>query len=740
MILYLLSVGFVSILAQVVVLRELNVAFFGVELIYILAIAGWLLSTAIGALVGSRARPATRSGVGRLFVAFSLLMPADVVFIRSLRAVSGGIPGTFLPFGVQLLGLAVVLAPMGVVLGLLFRRAATLYISDADPLTLGPTNGRAAHKPTRTLAGAYAIESAGGLLGGLVSTVFLALGLQNFAIAVFCSAAALVAVLATGAAASARDRTRQIAFAVLVLVIVLAAVSSRVDRSLTRINHPTLVASRDSPYGRITLTRQGGQFVVYENDAIAFETQSVAAEELVHVAAVNAPSLARILVLGGGIEGAAAEAGKYGAVRVDVVELNPVLVSLAKEHLPPAGWAMLTEGSMTLFTTDPRRFVKNTGARYDLILIGAPDPASGQANRFFTREFFEECERILSPGGVIALRLRSSENVWTPFLAHRNSSIVKALMEVFADVVVLPGVTNVVIGSGAPLSRDGALLGARLRDRGVATRLVTPEYIEYLYTNDRFGEIARRISDTRIASNTDARPVCYKYSSMMWLSKFFPGIITADVGSSDDPSGRGAVFFVVCAAGAAAAAVISRRRAGFQRVFLAGYAGFAGMVLETAMILHYQVRSGVLYQNLGILLTAFMAGLTLGAAAIPRVTRSRPEKLLSSKRICGTCLLGGFLVLALAFVGLLRAGYPTGLLAVSALLFFCGFLVAGVFAYASLLGLGGQKAMVGPLYAADLIGGCTGCVLGSLFLIPFLGMEQAAGLTLLVTLVALLAV
>ncbi len=45
----LLAVGLISILAQVVLLRELSVAFYGIELIYILAIGVWMLCTAAGA-------------------------------------------------------------------------------------------------------------------------------------------------------------------------------------------------------------------------------------------------------------------------------------------------------------------------------------------------------------------------------------------------------------------------------------------------------------------------------------------------------------------------------------------------------------------------------------------------------------------------------------------------------------------------------------------------------------------
>jgi predicted membrane-bound spermidine synthase len=70
----------------------------------------------------------------------------------------------------------------------------------------------------------------------------------------------------------------------------------------------------------------------------------------------------------------------------------------------------------------------------------------------------------------------------------------------------------------------------------------------------------------------------------------------------------------------------------------------------------------------------------------------------------------------------------------------CGFLVAAVFAYSTLIGSGEQRGMIGPLYAADLLGGCAGSLLCCMFLIPFLGMEQTTGVAFLVSLVALLAV
>jgi hypothetical protein len=65
----------------------------------------------------------------------------------------------------------------------------------------------------------------------------------------------------------------------------------------------------------------------------------------------------------------------------------------------------------------------------------------------------------------------------------------------------------------------------------------------------------------------------------------------------------------------------------------------------------------------------------------------------------------------------------TGLTQTSVLLAAAGFCVAGIFAHTSLYDIQDQQSIISPLYSADLIGGCLGSLLGSLFLIPILGLD-----------------
>jgi hypothetical protein len=109
-------------------------------------------------------------------------------------------------------------------------------------------------------------------------------------------------------------------------------------------------------------------------------------------------------------------------------------------------------------------------------------------------------------------------------------------------------------------------------------------------------------------------------------------------------------------------------------------------------------------------------------------------------RLYGISLLIGFCFLC-TFMGMkVMMSISAGLVQISCLLAITGFLVAGIFAYASLYGIQDQKIIISPLYSADLIGGCLGSLIGSLILIPVLGMDATTKGMLLLSFFSLLLV
>jgi spermidine synthase len=713
MILHLLLIGFVSILGQAVLLRELSVAFYGVDLIYALALGVWLIWTAFGAMIGRSVESPSMAGIERLFLCLAIILPADVVFIRAIRLVFSDVPGAYLPFLEQMTAMSAALLPAGLLSGMIFQWAARAFLAKG-----------------KTLAVAYALESLGGLAGGMSATLFLRFGARNFTIAVICALLTIV-ILALPRRGGSRG-FMAIGVPAAAAIVILLWRSAPLDRIMTSWTHPGLQDSRDTPYGRITLTNREGQIAVYENDALSFETEGTEAEEFAQMAALNHPRPDQVLILGGGLGGTVGEILKHSPRHVDYVELNRDLWNMLMTHLPPRLREPMLADSLQVHFSDPRNFLGRS-TNYDLMLIGMPEPDSGQTNRYYTAEFFRLCAGRLRKDGILAFRLKASENRWTPQQAARARSIYSSLEASLPEIRVLPGDAATFIASREPLPEDPDVLVARLEARHIKTRLLSPPYIRYAYRRDRLAQIAGLLNAADASPNTDTRPVCYPYTIMIWLSKFYPGLATEAFASL--PSWirwRNPLLWAALPA-LLMLFLFSRRRPHLRSALLAGIAGWIGMLLETVLVLHYQVRNALLFQDIGTLLMSFMAGLALGALVSDRWI---PCNRGRTPHGFGHVLVIGMILLCLMTGAGIRYASLGGWAGTAGLLLATGFLVAAVFTYASVMGVGDQRRVVAPLYAADLIGGSLGSVAASLVLIPLAGMTATTAIAAVFALMA----
>lgn len=736
MILFL--VGAVSLLAQVVLLRELNVAFYGVELVYLVALAAWLAGTAAGAAL-LPGRAASRPGAApALLAAAAFVLPLEVALVRGSRLLLGGVPGAYLPLEHQVLVLLLATVPLACLFGLAFRWAAGHHVS---------TGGR--------LARAYAVECAGAAVAGLACTVAFRAGAPTFTVA------AATSVIALSALAVHAGRRRRLVVACLVVAGVLGLFrADRFDRHMTRWTHPWLVETLDTPYSRVSITRNGLQVSVFENDVLTYESETADNEALPHLTTLQHPAPARILLLGGSAEQIDRELAKHHPVTFHQVEIDGPMVEATRRALgQPAG----LDG---LRLADPREFLRAgrqegeaaAAEAYDVIVVAMPDPVSGLTGRFYTREFFAECRARLAPDGVIGFRLQIPETYVTPVARLRAASVARAVRTVFPYVEFLPAPTTVVVASAAPLP-GAEVLVHRLGERAIATRLVSAAYIHYLYTNDRRQALAETLPSARVPVHRDAQPVSYLYASVGWLSKFVPSLIGADAAALARPSEWPARWRwgpLVLVVGLLAA---SRARPWRRRATVAWAAGLAGMALETVVLLDFQAKRGALFEDLGGLMTAFMVGSALGAwrlapawgaggagegarrepGALDKAggAHSEAEWLPRRMRLRLAALLLALTGCGLVCTWLVRSGAVVGLAGSALFLAATGGAVAGVFACASAAVPPGDDRAMGRLYAADVLGGCLGSLAASLVLVPLVGLEVTAALAAGVALLGL---
>ena len=710
---YLFATGFISILGQVVVLRELNVAFFGIELIYILSLGFWLIGTGIGAAAGGRVLPGEKRII-TLFIITALVLLADIVFIRGVRNIFNSVPGAFLPFIYQIIGMIIPLLPLSFLTGLLFQYPAKLLIN----------NGK-------TLAIAYSIESAGGVAGGLASTLFLHFGVQNYLTALICGTCSIL--VAVFYLIKSNTKFRKISsFALIIFFILLIFFNSKIDNWLASWNHPSQIVSKDTPYGRVTITESENQICLFENDALSYESESIAAEEFVQLSTLQSEKLDSVLVLGGGSDGIITELLKLKPKKIDYIEINEGLLAVVKKYFPGQDIKSLNNPSVNIIYQDPRQYLLNA-KKYDFILVGMPEPMSAQNNRFYTKEFFEQCSGNLNTGGILAFKIASAENIWTKQLIERNKSIYAALKKDFDHVIVLPGVTNIFIASRTQLVTDTQILCSRFIGINVVTRLISPQYINYLYKNDRFTSVRKLLEQNPGAANSDFRPVSFGYTISIWLSKFFPGFTNSTPGFLKiSRFERSPVFwsFVIIAF---VLFILARKRDVIGKIVLVFSAGLAGMVIETILILNYQNGNGILFQNIGILLMSFMMGLTAGSLLVDKYF-ARTKHQSKINWIYGTLILIGFAVICIVIYILITFNLLASLFVTSLTLLFIGIFVSAIFAFVSLYNTKDKQAAVSQLYSADLAGGSIGSILASIILIPVYGLPLSIILIVVVIL------
>ena len=365
-----------------------------------------------------------------------------------------------------------------------------------------------------------------------------------------------------------------------------------------------VLSCANSPYGRLVVTESDGQFDFIENGVPLTSTRDDQhVEETVHYAMAQRPDARKVLLVGGGISGTAKEILKYNVSRVDYVELDPLILEFGRKYLPES----LADNRIKIINTDGRLFVRQTGEKYDVVIVDVPEPSTAQLNRFYTVEFLAEVKRVLSPGGVVSFSLGHYENYVSPELARMLASASRSLKQSFQNVLVIPGGRVFFLASDGPLFGD---IASRIEQQGIKTKLMNRHYLDAMLTADRMTDMQRAIAQPA-ALNKDFNPVLYFYHLRHWMSQFNTGFGVLQV----------LLLVLLC--------VYLVRLRGTAFVLFAS--GFAGTTLEIVLLLAFQILCGSVYHQLGIIVTVFMTGLAIGAMITNRALNGRERASRASR-------------------------------------------------------------------------------------------------------------
>jgi spermidine synthase len=682
--------GFVASGFQIYLIREFSAYFYGNEMTYGLVLGSWLLWGGLGSFFASRRKIAPTRFYPVIYSVI-ILFPVCLAALRLLRFPLHLLPG-------EVTGLSLMLP---------FAMAITFLVN----FPLGMLFVLAVRGEAENVSRVYIGESLGAALGGLSVSLVIIPVLSNWR-----GAAMVGAVVAAAALALPEARRRLLASAVL-LVILSAFWLCDLPSQRLYWKPFTLLASRDTPYGKLQVIKAGDQVSLYSDGLPVYSSgDTAAAEESIHFAFLQAQKPRRALLMGGAA-GGLAEALKYPGVKVDDVELDPEIVRLSLVHLPEKDRAGLKDPRVRIYYQDGRTFLRSARDAYDLILLNLPEPANARINRFYTREFFALARKKLTADGVFSFRVPSSESYISPGRLRFLATLFRSLKPVFREVKVVPGETNIFLASDRVLTLDPETLSSAVERLGLANVFVRRELLATRLSGLRVLLLKDMLSGPASASaatNSDLAPVSYFYDSILWNAQFRSLEARLLTGLADVP--RGWLLGLPLAAALAFLALMALpgKRAAFDLVPLF-LLGFTTIVAEVLMLLWFQTIYGSVYSRLALLLGAFMAGLFLGALLSRRLRGARPGRpvLIQSGLIAWLVLL--FL--------LLKVRLPEPLFYMFLLVL--GFLAGDMFVTANRLYLV-EKRGFGLGYGLDLLGSFFGALAASSILIPLLGLPAIA--------------
>ncbi|MCB9594513.1 MAG: polyamine aminopropyltransferase [Sandaracinaceae bacterium] len=130
-------------------------------------------------------------------------------------------------------------------------------------------------------------------------------------------------------------------------------------------------------------------------------------EMIVHPALCSAPSIERVLVIGGGDGGTAREVLRHpGVKRCVMIEVDREVVEVCQRHLPTLGAGVWDDPRLDLRFGDGVAFVAETTERFDVVILDGSDPV-GPSRGLFGKRFYENVRRVLGDTGVFALQSES---------------------------------------------------------------------------------------------------------------------------------------------------------------------------------------------------------------------------------------------------------------------------------------------------------------------------------------------
>lgn len=486
--------GAVAIGAQIVWTRVLSLLFAGTTYAFSIMLAVFLSGLALGAWIASRAirrfDPRQTLGWAQFLAVLGLAWTAFniTVNVPFWPVITTWQANPLITFQVDALRALFCIFP------------ATVAWGASVPLAFAAASRLRSEDPGRTVAGVYAANTAGAIIGALAVSLWLvpAIGTQGTqrVLMAFAALSGLIVLaplaVRTGNWVSGTVMTCAGIIAIALIVGVhpmppeLIAYGRRIIQYVGTSQYLEVREGRNSSIAITQYSDGSLQFhvagkVEASNNPNDFRLQRM----LGHIPAlIGDPKTVLVVGFGAGVT-----AGTFtsypGITRITICEMEPLVPPTSTRYFSKENFNVLHDPRTEMVYDDGRHFILTTKDKYDLITSDPIHPfVKGSAN-LYTREYFEMVRDRLNPGGVVTQ--------WIP-LYESDVATVKSEIATFFKVFPHGAIfANLAGGQGYDVVAVGSMEPLNIDLDALQRRLETPAY----------AEVAQSLRDVQMASVTD---------------------------------------------------------------------------------------------------------------------------------------------------------------------------------------------------------------------------------------------
>ncbi len=715
----IILMGFISLVTQSLVIREILVRFQGNELTIGIILTNWLIFESIGAyLTGYFIK---KKNIIKIAIFLQLIIIAallwsyyfiskfKIIFDISFGQTIGLIPTLFIP--------TIALFFLCIPLGFQFSLSSKLIHKFLKN-----------KKSNYSISFTYFLEAIGWFLGGILFSFIFVYFLNDFHILLVILAISLINLLIY-LNISSRNILRDVIIITFTIFIILSLLhfDSNIIKNLNKFNSKyNLVEVDSSIYGKIHVNKYKNQVNIYQNGILTYSSDNILKnEESVHLSLLHNPKIKKVALIGGGLTNGINEILKYPNIKkIYYCEIDPKIIELCKKYY---NYPYYNSRKIEIINKDGRYFIKNIKKNsLDAVIINLPDPSTAQLNRYYSLDFFTEVKNVLKKKGLFSISLSSSESYISSSVKSFNASIVNSLKKVYTGLDIIPGNSVILIGykNYSPNINKKNLIN-NLKFLKKKNRYINEYYLKYRLDHQKL-EYFKSIIDNNKNTilNTDFHPITYYLFLSRWSSIFNTDStkVFNYLKETINPFNL-IIFFTILFI----LKYILKKHifTNIDLFSISFYIGFSGMALQLIIIYLFQAFHGYLYSQIAIITACYMAGMALGSYLL---NLKNKKDIFFQNYLRKSLFILMIIIFSMPFILKSIDNFKF----IKSIIFHSfallnGFFTGSIFASLNKTWLKNRSKFSfvesGTFYSLDLLGGACSALISSVIFIPLLGLK-----------------